>query len=469
MVLLLKKWPLGAATLFLGFLFTVGFAPLYWWPVSLVALAGLYLLSVEAKNGRQAFTAGWLFGVGHHLVGLSWLPVSVYTDQQSVLVSVLVGGGGLLGISFILAIYIGLTCFATYRTRAWPWLTPFAFAFVWAGLEIIRGWLFTGFPWNPAGAIWANSLYLVQSAAFVKVWGLSALVALCGALLVAWRVKILPALGVLLVLAVFGWQRVEAYGPTAYGETRIRLVQAGYQQAHHWQPERRWQLLEQHTSLNNPYPAEEAAVPDIILWSENAISFFLEEESFIRQHISASLRPQQTLVAGVVRKVPGGYGNSIVALDDSVRALDVYDKHHLVPYGEYLPFRDWMPEFLQDFTHSRSDFLPGTGPMMLNIGHGIRALPLVCYEGIFPYLSSQPPEGVQVLVNLTNDVWFTNTLGPYQHYAMARLRAVETGLPLLRAANTGITAVVDGLGRELKRLPLKQPGVIDIKLPLPIK
>ena len=209
----------------------------------------------------------------------------------------------------------------------------------------------------------------------------------------------------------------------------------------------------------------------MVIWPETAIPYrVFRDRDTVDALVAAAVPPGGVLMAGAVTSENDGTGaqffNSLVVFDDRRELIAVYDKHHLVPFGEYVPLRGVLP--IDKLTPGTTDFTAGPAPRTLDLD-GIPAFsPLICYEAIFPTEAVAPDERPAWLLNITNDAWFGNSSGPYQHLASARLRAVEQGLPMARAANTGVSAVIDAAGRYVARLDLEQEGVIDARLPPPL-
>ncbi|MCH7931941.1 MAG: apolipoprotein N-acyltransferase, partial [Proteobacteria bacterium] len=246
----------------------------------------------------------------------------------------------------------------------------------------------------------------------------------------------------------------------------LRLVQPNVGQHHKWEPELREALFARHLRLTASAGFERVTH---VIWPETAVPFFLANEPARRRAIAAATPRGGALITGALRTTPEPTSprklwNSLHAIDDAGRVVATYDKFHLVPFGEYVPFRRWFPTIAK-LTYGTIDFSAGPGPQTLRVPGLPSFSPLICYEAIFAHQVVDSADRPEFLLNLTNDAWFGISSGPYQHFAAARLRAVEQGLPLARAANTGISAVVDGYGRITARLGLDREGVVDAPLP----
>jgi apolipoprotein N-acyltransferase len=429
----------------------------------------LYWLSIRAQHAKQAALAGFLFGMGHQLSSLYWIPRSFYIDAGEKIAPVLYAGiPALIGLATVLAGLTALICACTRRVS--PRLQPFAFVFLWLAFELIRLLPLIQFPWNPAGAVFAGSTVLMQGAAIGGVYGLSALV-LTGAVLFAgrWQAQ-LYGFGLLLLLAGYGhWRLIQA--PPLHEQpslTSVRLVQGNVETAQKWKGNRRREFLDRYLGLT----ATDSPQVRTIIWPETAVAYAMAQDPEARLLIAQTLKPQQTLVAGFLRFEKNNHGwkayNSVGVLNKDGNLLGTYDKQLLVPFGETLPLASLTSRFLRTLSFNRTVYARGVTPVQLELEPGLWALPLICYESIFSFHVQKNLETQSLLLNITNDNWFDGTAGPYQHFALSRLRAVETGLPLVRVANTGLTAVVDPYGRLVARLPLRETGVLETPVPAPL-
>jgi apolipoprotein N-acyltransferase len=271
----------------------------------------------------------------------------------------------------------------------------------------------------------------------------------------------------------YGYVRLATPLPAAQKHLALRIVQPSIDQSEKWDAGVRDRIFKNLLDLSRQPPAQGQAVPQLILWPETSVPFLFSERPDGLSAIGEMLGDGQMLLAGAVRNEDGGAGgpqryyNSVVAIDDRGEIVDAVDKVHLVPFGEYLPFSGLLGALgLEKIVETPLDFSAGSSRHAITFPGGLRGLPFVCYEIIFPDLVADDATSTDILVNVTNDAWFGNTPGPYQHLRQAQLRAVETGLPLIRAANDGISAVVDARGRILDALAVDARGVIDLSLPV---
>ena len=469
----LRGWRRAALSFLLGAAATLALPPVHLLPVLYLAFPALVWIVGGAAGRRGAFWAGWWFGFGWFAASLYWIgnALIVFSDRTAWMVPFAV-----LGLPAVLAVYTGIAGAVaavgrTHLERA-LWL-----AAAWTAAEWLRGHLFTGFPWNLAAHAWMGSDALVQSAAFAGTYGMSFAAVLSAALPAALaqrdaRTRIGAAAAAALVLAVpwlAGTLRL-AGAPPAGDAARegpgMRIVQAAIPQREKWQAGKR----ERNFLLNLRLSVENR--PDWVkhvVWGENAATFFVEEQPAYREAMARAIPPGGLLLTGAPRRAPEPplrIWNSVVAVDAQGAVIGHYDKSHLVPFGEYVPFRSVLP--IEKVAYGAVDYSAGDGPETLHLGALPPVSALVCYEAIFPGAVVDSADRPAWLLNLTNDAWYGMTAGPHQHLAISRLRAVEEGMPLVRAANTGISAVFDSYGRELGRIGLARQGVLDFRLPPPL-
>ena len=449
-----------------GGVLALALPPVYLLP-ALTALALLFHQCRTAPSGGRAAALGFAFGFGFHLAGLYWVGIAFFAVPGFEIFAV----PAVLGLVTVLAAIQALAALLFWRTRGWPiGAQTSVFALLWVATELLRTHLLK-FPWNPLASVWAFSWPTLQPIAWIGVSALSLLTAALG-VLPAWRAvpgalsrALLPA-GAILLLMAGAALRVPTSGSAEVGPG-VRIVQPNIPQHHKWDPEKRRLWLERHLELSSrPYPGPP---PRLLLWPESAVPYRAEDEE-LRQLLARVLPPGGHLLFGADRyewdRKPPELSNSLYLIDSGGQLLDRYDKVDLVPFGEFLPLRPVLRRLgLRKLTKGTIDFSPGPGRRTL-LADGLPPLsPLICYEAAFPGRATDGTGRARLLVNVTNDAWFGISSGPYQHFALARMRAVETGLPLLRAANTGISAIIDGYGRIRTMLPLGVGGVLDGRIP----
>ena len=440
---------------------------------ALLAFAVLLLLLRRTPSRLGAFAVGWAFGFGWFLAGLYWIAIAFYADAEKF--GALAVPAVLLLTAF-LALLPGLACLAV-GWRRWTSVRAqaLALAAAWIVAELARGSLGLQFPWNPVAIVWTGLPAMMQAVAWIGQWGLG-LVTVAAAMLFAATVDghgarrwIYPGVGVAVLAVLFG---AGAYRLTAgHGlpdqPARLRIVQANIAQDLKWDSARRAEWLHRHLELTvRPEPAE----PKAVIWPETAVPYQLERDAVARDAVAGVAPSGGYVLAGGNRydldRDPPTANNSLFAVDGEGHLVGRYDKVDLVPFGEFLPFRPLLSLIgLRKVTEGTLDFVPGPGRSTIALPGLPPFSPLICYEAVFPTDAAPLQPRPDWLLNITNDAWFGQSSGPYQHLAMARLRAIEEGLPLIRAANTGISAVVDPFGRVRDSLPLGVAGVIDTALP----
>lgn len=473
----LRGWYRFLVLLVLGCASGLGFAPFYFWPIWLITIPGFVwtLDGVEPHSLRRSFVAGWAFGFGYFLVGMHWIgyPFVVDADRHGWLLPFVIPlfPGGL-------AIFWGLAAVVAKVFWRADFVRVLVISASVAALEWLRGNVLTGLPWNLPGYVWANSETMMQSASLLGVYGLSLVSVLAfasPALLVnadgeTGRTR-MWALGGLLMLAglwVFGSARLPNNAQPVFEKVELRLVQPNVPQREKWKLQllqRNWQQLVDLTTSKG------MAQRNVIIWPEAAPPFPVLSTDGALGALAGYLPDRTTLLTGTQRVEPGErnrYFNSMVAVDGRGQVIDTYDKSHLVPFGEYLPLFELLgPLGVSQLTGGNGGFTQGNGVRTL-IVPGLPSFGvLICYEVIFPGAVVNSRARPEWLVNLTDDSWFGPWAGPYQHLGIARVRAVEEGLSIVRSANTGVSAVIDPYGRIIASLELNKSGVVDAKLPKP--
>ncbi|MDX3926599.1 MAG: apolipoprotein N-acyltransferase [Shinella sp.] len=422
-----------------------------------------------------AFRIGWFFGFGYFLGGLWWLGNALLVEADEFAWALPLA---VVGLPAFLALYYGLAA-ATARLLWSDGVGRIAaLAFAFGAAEWLRGTLFTGFPWNAVGYGAMPIPLLMQSARPIGIAAINVLavfVFAAPALLGSGRGKRLGLSAAAILFAghvgygayaLYVQPDVPAQGPV------VRLVQPMIDQAMKLDDRARTEVFERHLALSTEPPVDGGKRPDIIVWPETSIPFILTENPDALVRIAEVLDDDQVLVAGAVRMEGAGAGkapryyNSIYTIDGKGQITGASDKVHLVPFGEYMPFGDLFASWGIDAVAAMPGGFSAAREHQLLALPGDRSVyPLVCYEAIFPSEIGTRAKEASALLNVTNDAWFGDTPGPYQHFQQARIRAVETGLPLIRAANNGISAIVDMKGRVELGLSYNISGFIDSTLP----
>ena len=496
----LSGWRRLAAAFLAGSLSNLAMAPIFFWPVLFLTLPVLVWLidgsASQAGTARpfwrgasaHAAVAGWWFGFGYFVFGLFWIGEAFLVEAEKFAwllpfaVTLLPAG---------LALFMGLAAGAA--RLVWPAgvARVLVLALALSATEWLRGHVLTGFPWNVLGYALTSPAAMMQSASLFGIYGLTlfAVVIFSGPLVIAadagprggrralvWSAAL--AVVPLLLLYGFGAWRLSGAPMPALEGVHFRIVQASVPQRDKWRAEKQGAIFEDQLDLSRRDPSgrrDDLAGITHLIWPEAAMPFLPLEHPEALDALGKLLPAGTQLISGALRlKIPGlgssgapqGY-NSLMVFADNGRLETVYDKIHLVPFGEYLPFQRTLEAVgLEQLTRWRGGFSVGPSPRPLLAIPGLPAVAaLICYEAIFPSAIVEGPQRPGLLINVTNDGWFGASAGPWQHFHQARVRAVEQGLPLVRSANNGVSAVIDGHGRVLAMLGLNDRGVIDSSLP----
>ncbi len=489
-----QQWPKLAAVL-CGAVSTLAMPPVFAWPVLFATFYGFVRLIDDAvacrapgwPQARAVFAIGWLFGFGYFVTGLYWISASLFVEPDKFL-WLLPFSASLIPAG--LAIFYGLAASAAAQGWQPGPARIVALALALTSAEWLRGHVFTGLPWNVLGYALTAPPLLMQSASLVGTYALTfftallfALPAVCRDTAMSVRTRRVCAVAPLVALALFalhGAYRLSLPEPPAVAGVRLRLIQPNVSQDMKWRYENRESIFRSYLELSqrNPKGGKDglAGITHVI-WPESAIPFLLLDSPGALEAVAGLLPDGTSLITGAIRQqlapstdpsAPQRFVyNSILSLDDRARLTGVYDKLHLVPFGEYLPFQKVLEAAgLQQLTKTQGGFSTGNNAARYLQLPGLPpASPLICYESIFP--DGVVTRGLRpaFFLNVTNDGWFGRTAGPHQHFHQARVRAVEQGLPMVRVANTGVSGVIDGRGRVLERAGLGQEAVIDTTLP----
>ena len=439
-----------------GALMVLAFAPFEIWVLAIISLAALFFMW-SRRDGAQAALLGYCFGLGLFGVGVSWLHISIN----------LFGGVSLLGSYLItftlvafLALYPALVGYLSgrYFSRSiFPGLLV-AIPTTWVVVEWCRSWIFTGFPWLNLGYSMIDT-WFVGLAPITGVYGIGWITAICAAICaalisVSGRCRVILALS-LCALTTLGFFSHRIHWTTADPDTRsVALVQAAIPQQLKWDPKIQRHTLDLYLDLTRPWWGK-----DLIIWPETAIPMFYQDATPL---LNALQKKATTTNTGMIIGVPyrdsdqHKYFNSIITLG---KQREIYHKRHLVPFGEYLPFDQLIRPILDTMGIPMSNFSSGDARPLL-LADGIPVGVSICYEDVFGEEVIDALPEAKVLVNVSNDAWFGDSLAPHQHLEMARMRAAETGRYLLRATNTGISAIIDETGKIKSESPQFKPDAL---------
>lgn len=463
------SWIERGMALAAGALATLGHAPFYFAPLYVIAIVTLVRLldaaALRPKRIAAAFGLAWWFGFGHFASGLYWLSSAFALDFGAW--GIVLGAGAVFTLAAFLACFSGAGCALamTLWTRDFRRVAVFAVAV--AVSEWLRGIAFTGFPWLLPGYVWPAGEPVSQSASVFGIYGLSALTLLFAASPVvlfdrtASRAARLAPICIagLSLAAIWGWgsMRLADHAPIALRQPVVRVADSGLSQADKWaeRPDQERRVLERYLEASGA-----AGEADIVIWPEGAIpsvnSYALEDASVL-DAIGAAMG-DRTLVLGLTRRASLDerivhYNSAVIIGSDNgaPEVGDIYDKHRLVPFGEYIPFwRVFSGLNIAPLQRIGTGFEPGAlAPRPVALPNAPPATVLICYEAIFPGLAPSGAERAGWIISLTNDAWFGEGAGPSQHFAIARFRSIETGLSMARAASGGVSAIIDPNGRVI--------------------
>ncbi|MFN7709672.1 MAG: apolipoprotein N-acyltransferase [Holosporales bacterium] len=477
----LKLRSLYALACGLGALSVLALAPVDFYLALGIGFSGFAVLFClpQMQDKWRSFFLGWWYGLGFFTAGLYWIVLSLGVEIEKFFWLI---PFALLGLPAVFALFTAGATLLASRLRGRPLIQLTALVLSWCLAEVVRGQVILGgFPWNLVGYSLVPYTSLLQSASWFGAYGLS---------LVALFVAILPAIWLLetrkvalystatilvLVLSLHGEgeRRLKEAGARITPGVVLRLVQPNIPQKQKWQRH----LADEHF-IKTVRLSQAVGVERVthIIWPETAIQFDPHHDRERLSYMTQVIPRNGALLTGAPRWEGGQDGdhpfaawNSLLAIDPKARIVAVFDKFHLVPFGEYVPGRAYLPSWIHKITAGGVDFTPGPGIKTLQVEGLPPFSPLVCYEGIFPgEVALKGDQRPAWLLNITNDGWFGVSSGPYQHLAMTRVRAVEEGLPLVRVANTGVSCLIDPYGRILASIPLEQEGVLDVALPQPL-
>lgn len=471
-------FPRMAESFALGVICAASMAPLNLWFALLPGLGLFYIVLSASTSPLRSFAWGWAFGAGYFIAGMSWIGNALLVDGNPY---VWAWPLAVVGFQGSLAFFTAFACLAVYYACNLKNIYGFlGFVALLSLSEWLRGHIFTGFPWNLFGYTWADILPIVQIVSFSNAYFLTFLtifwMALPGFLFLWQRPRKTKAMLAASAIASFalcyawGAWRLQTHETQYREDISLRLIQPNIAQSEKWDRRRLVNHYYKHLSLSQP--GEEDNSPSrttYIVWPETSLNqWFLEDKSSLNalKNTLATYPGNAYLMTGVLRRIaePKTYFNSFVTIDRQGQTLQTYDKSHLVPFGEYMPYQKWIPIGpVSRFTGMK----PGDGIQSFTTPENLRYSPLICYEIIFPgaVIDRSQQEKPDIIINVTNDSWYGISGGPYQHFNHAIFRAVEEGIPVARSANTGFTGLIDPYGRILYRSELFTDVAKSLALP----
>jgi len=463
---------------FYGVTLMFAMPPFFIFPCLLV-FSLLYLQIDIAKDKKDAFLIGWFFGFGYFVTGLYWVSSSLLVDPWRFAWLIPFAVSLIPAIS---SIFVGLAAIVTFMIPEKGWPKIVLFSVLWVAFEMLRG-ILTQFPWSFIGYSWVFSDNISQIAYIFNVYGLGVLAVLFGTIpasliYISKEHNVITFLNdrrpiylvLLLVICSFcyGLYHIDDSYLQNEDKIKVKVVQGNIEQLARTSREERLDNFLRHIDLTTTGEKDS----DIIVWPESAVPFVLDEEDEIKKLISNTIPAKSILITGGVRRA-GTYGeddfkywNSMNFVNDQGEIFKYYNKSILVPFGEFVPFKRVL-SFIDKITEGLADFSTGDGVKIIKtLGDRVSVIPIICYEAVFPEYLMKLKGKVErgLIVNVTNDAWFGSTIGPYQHFYMSKVRAIELASPMVRASNTGISGVFDKYGRELKRIELNERGIIDVEI-----
>ncbi len=460
----LQKYKKLCAFIF-GGLSVLAFAPRFWVWFAFIGFSLLMYLSVNTSSKKDLFKIGYAFGFAHFAFGFSWVGNALLIDAAKfgwLYPITFLASGAFFGLFFAVPVMLS----GLGKTNVQKWLM-FCSSFVL--LEWVRSFIFTGFPWNLVGYTLAFSDELIQTASVGGTYLLSLIGIMAYSIfgIVNKKNVVTVIVAVMAIFAIMwggGCWRIKGYD-IEESDVVVRLVQPSIPQTMKWSREVREQNFVEHISLSGKGNGK---IPDLIVWGETASPFILDRDEFHRNMLKPLLAKGSYLVTGMItyeqkedRFIPY---NSMVVFNNNADPVGYYHKSHLVPFGEYIPFREYLPDFIKPVANAIGEFGQGKGPSVMRFD-GLPSLGgIVCYEAIFPNEVIDKDNKPDVLINVTNDGWYGNSAGPYQHWVATKLRTVESGIEIVRVANNGISGVINFLGQEKNSLALNEKNFLDVNL-----
>ncbi len=464
-----------------GSLCALAFAPFYFFVSLFISLPIFYFIINQTHGKKVTFLHGFCFGYGYFLAGIYWIAISLLVDAQQFAWLI---PFALTIIPGFLALYFGFLAI-TFKFLVKKFSFKFDYqkilllAMLWVFFEMLRSTLFSGFAWNLIGQVWLFSIYPAQLAQFFGIYFLSFLAILTSLLPISlnkirqnFSNKIFSFLVIAIFFGnfVFGFFTIKNLSPNILNPQKIRLVQANIKQDMKWQESERYDNLLRHIELTRSMPFDDIKA---VVWAETSVPYVINNDVNLLNLLKLSVPQNGELITGGLR-IERENNNQITKIFNSIFLINSqgisasYDKHHLVPFGEYVPLQKFfsflfIDDVVNKITGGGEGFSAGQGAQIFQTTN-FTFNPLICYEVIFSNEIIEKNQYPDMFINITNDAWFGNSTGPYQHLASAQMRSIEYATPLIRVAGTGISALIDANGRIIKKIDLNQEGVIDVEI-----
>ncbi len=453
----------AAFSTLLGCISALAMAPASLWPVLLTTISLFFAILNSCDRKKHAYLIGSGFAFGYFLCSLSWIGSALLVEGNGYKWAYPVA---ISGIPLLLSVYWGLAAALWIefknRTPSKTLLHTLSFVIIFTSAEIARSTLFTGFPWNLFAYSWVNQIEIIQICYLISAYGLTALTWLWALTPYAlWTLKTNKKQSLLLIFIItttfgashlYGYNRLKT-APPQQEKVNIKIVAGNIEQSEKWKREKLFDNFMHYIKLSHNQNTPPPSKPTLIVWPETAmIDWYYKDKGIngIIKEMLSSYPNGATLITGALRhNTPDTTQNSIVMIDNTGKIQNIYDKTHLVPFGEYIPFQQYIN---LSPVNNFSGFTKGKGPQTYKTPYNIKYIPAVCYEIIFPYaLTYSAAHKPDYILNTTNDAWYQGSAGPSQHHAQVIFRAIEYNLPIIRVANMGISAIVDTYGRMQKK------------------
>ena len=455
----------------LGVLSVFALPPFNFLPILFLCFPFLFFLNHQAEP-RQDFKIGYAFGAGHFAFGLSWIGNALLLDPLHLgwLYPICLGAAGAF-----FGLFIAIPFWLANKFHS-PKAQILSFAGFLGLSEWFRSFFLTGFPWNLLGYSFSFSENIIQAASIFGSYGLTVFLILATCAPYAYihtpnKINRLWAIFVPFIilssLYFYGAYRLAVHTPISASNIKVRIAQPSIPQKMKWNKQALEENFEKYISLSQSEGFEDI---NLVVWGETASPFPLDADFQHREKISRAVPPKGYLATGSIRYVGETWDtitpyNSMFVINKNADIIAYYDKTHLVPFGEYIPFRSILPKWIKPVTNTITDFGHGDGPQTITIGKNLKLSALICYEIIFPHQITPKDEQADFILNLTNDGWYGESQGPYQHFISTKMRAVEEGITIIRAANSGISGGINQFGQTIASLPLNKRGYLDFYLP----